>query len=69
MKKCGYECPVICDFCKYFEEHWEVIDGQDTDEPNEHMCTLHNRPTDFQDWCEDFYCTLADDPKRFYRSY
>ena len=60
---------MICDFCKHFEEHWDVIDGEYSEELNEHMCTLHNRTTDFLDWCEDFYCILADDPKRFYRGY
>jgi len=52
MKQCtnnNYDCPPICDFCKYY------LDSR-------RHCELHKKAMQPEDGCSDFYCYTIDNP-------
>ena len=53
---CDLDCIPLCDFCKYYNFNGDD-EGCYTEDG---WCTLHNKPSEPIDECEDFYCFLVD---------
>lgn len=56
---CSPECIPACDFCKYYNFNGDEL-GRYT---GNGLCILHNEPSEPYDYCEDFYCFLANKKK------